>query len=217
MPKVTDEYLSEKKNIILECTEEILKDKPIYLISMRDIIKKAEFSQGVIYRYYSNLDEIYIDFINKHTTYNLLEEKIDALLCSGQNEKTILAECIIAIGEYLEELLKSVSGKTFYELMALYSYDLEKRKKVFPQLKFKQSLEYAQKKIVQFVQKNVDDGIFRFKIPMSSIITFVSCFIDGVAQNAAGNISRNNKRKSKTDISEMFRTLANAVTNFLEE
>ena len=29
MPKVTDEYLTDKKNYILECTGEILKEKPL--------------------------------------------------------------------------------------------------------------------------------------------------------------------------------------------
>ena len=40
MPKVTDEYLTDKKNYILECTGEILKEKPLYSIAMRDIIKE---------------------------------------------------------------------------------------------------------------------------------------------------------------------------------
>ena len=72
MPKVTEEYLTGKRNLILECTNEILIEKPLYQITMRDIIKKAGFSQGAIYRYYANIDEIYIDLINTNTTYNLL-------------------------------------------------------------------------------------------------------------------------------------------------
>ena len=72
MPKVTDQYLADKRNFIIECTGEILKEKPLYQVSMRDIIKKAGFSQGAIYRYYDGLDDIYVDFINKHTTNILL-------------------------------------------------------------------------------------------------------------------------------------------------
>ena len=49
MPKVTEEYLKEKRKYILECTGEILKEKPLYTVTMRDIIKKAGFSQGIIY------------------------------------------------------------------------------------------------------------------------------------------------------------------------
>lgn len=219
MPKVTDEYLTDKRNFILECTNEILEEKPLYQISMRDIIKKAGFSQGAIYRYYANIDEIYIDFINKNTTYNLLEQKIDTLLSSEQPEKTILSESIIAIGEYVDELLKSVGGKTCFELLVFYAYDSEKRNTVFPLLKFKQSLEYAQNKIVDYLIKSIQKEIFRPTISLNSIIMFIGISIDGISQNVAmGAIGDNNTDEKLTlDISEMFQILAKAVTGFLEE
>jgi len=218
MPKVKDEYLADKRNFILDCTGEILKEKPLYLITMRDIIKKAGFSQGAIYRYYSNLDEIYVDFINKHTTCNLLEQRIDALLSSEQTKKNIIAECFIVMGEYIAELLKSVVGKTFFELLVLYSCDLEKRTSIFPKLKFKQSLEYAQSKIVEYTMSNVEKGIFRTQIPIPSILLFVSVFIDGIALNVVFNAEgdHNHDSKSAADIPEMFQTLARAVIGFLE-
>ena len=218
MPKVKDEYLADKINFILACTEEILKEKPLYLITMRDIIKKANFSQGVIYRYYANIDEIYVDFINKHTDYNTLEQRIDALLSSNQSERIILEGCFIAMGEYIQELMKSIVGKTFFELTVLYSCDLEKRTSIFPKLKFKKSLAYAQNKITEYVMSNVKKGIFQPQIPVGSIILFVSAFIDGIAQSivlgAAGGNNQNSE--SATDIPEMFQTLAKAIINFLE-
>lgn len=218
MPKVTDEYLTNKKSFIIECTGEILKEKPLYLVTMRDIIKKAGFSQGVIYRYYASLDEIYVDFINKHTTHTLLEQKIDALLNSEYPEKNILEECFIAMGEYIEELLKSIVGRTFFELTVLYAYDFEKRASIFPKLKFKQSLEYAQCKIVEYITSNVEKGVLQPQIPIHSIILFVSNFIDGISQSFALNTEEiNHDTESVLDISEMFQTLSKAVINFLEE
>lgn len=217
MPKVTNEYMTDKRNFILECTGEILKEKPLYLITMRDIIKKAGFSHGIIYHYYANLDEIYVDFINKHTTHIHLEQKIDALLCSEQAEKITLSECFMAMGEYTEELLKSVVGKTFFELTVLCSYDFEKRAAIFPKLRFKQSLEYAQQKIVDYILSNVDNGVFQPQIPVRSIILFVSSFIDGLAQSMAINTaeSSNDNSEQVSDISEMFQALAKAVIGFL--
>jgi len=215
MPKVTDEYLADKKDFILECTYQILKEKPLYQIAMRDIIKKAGFSQGAIYRYYANIDEIYIDLINKNTTYNLLEQNIDTLLSSERTEKVILSECIIAIGEYIEELLKSVGGKTCFELTVFYAYDFEKRATVFSKLKFKQSLEYAQNKIMEYILSNVEKGIFNPHIPIRSIIMFVSSFIDGIAQSVATGAAAGHDNPA--DISMMFQTLAKAIIGFLED
>ena len=218
MPKVTDEYLADKRNFILECTGEILKEKPLYLVTMRDVIKKAGFSQGVIYRYYANLDEIYVDYINKHTIFNVLEQRIDTLLSSEQSERAILAECFIAMGEYIAELLKSVVGKTFFELQILYSSDFDKINAIFPKLKFKQSLEYAQYKTVEYALSKVETGVFRPQIPVKSLLAFVSVYIDGIAQsvvfNAAGG--KNSDSAPSIDIPEMFRVLAKAVIGFLE-
>lgn len=214
MPKVTEEYLADKRNFILECTGQILKEKPLYSVTMRDIIKKAGFSQGTIYHYYASLDKIYVDYINKNTTYNLLEHNIDTLLCSKGSEKEILSGCIIAIGKYIEELLKSVGGRTCFELTVLYAYDFEKRAVVFPHLKFKQSLEYAQNKIVEYVSVNTEKGIFHPQVPIRSLIMFVGSFIDGIAQSIATGAAEGHD--SPEDITAMFQILAKAVIGYLE-
>lgn len=218
MPKVTDVYLTEKREYILACTGEILKEKPLYQITMRDIIKEAGFSQGAIYRYYSSLDDIYVDFINQHTPAHPLEKEIDVLLESTQTAKTILTECFIAMGSYIEALLTSIVGQTFFELTVLYAYDTEKRDAILSQLAFKQSLAYAQQKIVEYALHNVEKGVFRPQIPVRSILLFVSSFIDGIAQSVAIHTAAgsNENIAAASDIAEMFETLAKAVIGFLE-
>ena len=218
MPKVKDDYRADKRNFILECIGEILKEKPLYLITMRDIINRAGCSQGAIYRYYANLDEIYVDFLNKHTTDTILEQKIDTLLDSKQSERTILAQCIVTMGEYIEELLASVFGRAFFELLILYSSDSEKRSILFPQLKFRQSLEYAQNKTMEFALINMDKGVFRPQIPVTTLLLFVSVFMDGIAQNVVSNAAGGGRHNTGPviNITEMFETLAEAVLKFLD-
>lgn len=213
MPKVTDEYRTGKKGFILECTGEILKQKPLYQLTMRDIIQKAAFSQGVIYRYYTNLDEILVEYINQNTTYTLLEQSMDAILHSACTEKEILIKCILAIGKYIEELLKSVGGRTCFEFIVLYAYDVEKRAEIFPKLKFKQSLEYAQSKLVEFVLRNVEAGVFQPQIPIHSIILFTGSFIDGAVQSVVTRATERNG--DLADISTLFQALATAIAGLL--
>lgn len=217
MPKVTDEYLAGKRNFILECTNEILREKPLYQITMRDIIKKAGFSQGVIYRYYANIDEIYIDLINKNPISNLLEQRIDYLVSSEQTIKSVVSDCIVSIGEYIEELLKSIGGKTCFELLVTYAYDAEKRKVIFPKLQFKQSLEYAQNKIVEYLMQKIQQGVLQTSISVDSIIMFTGISIDGIMQSVAMNTVENAEGKTIVDVPEMFQTLAKALISFLEE
>lgn len=217
MPKVTDEYLAGKRNFILECTNEILREKPLYQITMRDIIKKAGFSQGVIYRYYANIDEIYIDLINKNPISNLLEQRIDYLVSSEQTIKSVVSDCIVSIGEYIEELLKSIGGKTCFELLVTYAYDAEKRNSIFPKLQFKQSLEYAQNRIVEYLMQKIQQGVLQTSISVDSIIMFTGISIDGIMQSVAMNTVENAENKTIVDVPEMFQTLAKALISFLEE
>jgi hypothetical protein len=161
------------------------------------------------------LDEIYVDYINKNTAYSRLEQDIDTLLSSEQTETAILSECIIAMGEYIEELLKSVGGKICFELTVLCAYDFEKRAAVLPKLKFKQSLEYAQNKIVEYSLGKVEEGIFNPQIPICSIVMFISSFVDGIVQSVAtGAVAGHD---NPADISVMFQALAKAVIGFVED
>lgn len=58
MPKVKETYADEKKQFIIQCTMDVLKEKNIHQLTMRDVIKKTGFSQGTIYQYYKNLNQI---------------------------------------------------------------------------------------------------------------------------------------------------------------
>ena len=137
---------------------------------------------------------------------------------AGQPEKTILPDCIVAMGEYIQALLHSAGGKACFELVVCYAHDLEKRASIFPRLKFKQSIEYAQNRIVEFAMGNIEKGVFRPRVPIRSLFLFVSVFMDGISQMwysmRQGEIS--NDAASAADIPAMFQTLAKAVVNFLE-
>jgi AcrR family transcriptional regulator len=215
MPKVTDEYLAEKRNFIMECASEVFKEKPLYQITMRDIIKKTEYSQGAIYRYYANVDEIFADLINTNSPQSTLERSINELLCSDKKEDIIISECIVAIGEYIKELLQSIGGKTCFELLATYAYDVKRIEALLPRLKFKQSMEYAQNKTIAYLFENVQKGIFNPVIPVEAIIKFVCITIDGISNDAALRANNSENSVPEVDFSEMFDVLAKAVVNFL--
>lgn len=58
MPKVDEAYLEERRKYIIDCALEVLAEKPLEQITMRDVIRKTGFSQGTIYNYYKNMDEL---------------------------------------------------------------------------------------------------------------------------------------------------------------
>ena len=63
MPKVSDEYFEQKRKEIVDAAYRVCMRKPITSVEMKDIITETGFSHGVIYRYYSELDEVLQDLM----------------------------------------------------------------------------------------------------------------------------------------------------------
>ena len=63
MPKVSDEYIANKRKEIVDAAFRVCTKKPINSVEMKDIIEEAGFSHGVIYRYYKDLDEVLTDLV----------------------------------------------------------------------------------------------------------------------------------------------------------
>lgn len=214
MPKVSDEYIAERKAYILKCASEVLMEKPLFQVTMRDIIKKTGFSQGAIYRYYANIDEIFIALINNIPIYYDLDHEVNSLLQGNLPKAEILSNILLAIGRYLEELLLSVGGKLCSELLVYCSCDEEKRESVLPQLIFKQNLEQAQKKIIHYFLTGVQEGTIQLTVPAEQLNRFIGVTVDGIL----GHIAFSNMKKEDlvNEIRGLFQTLALSVTHFFK-
>jgi AcrR family transcriptional regulator len=217
MPKVTDKYMMDKRKIILDGVGEVYKEKQLFQIVMRDIIKKVGCSQGAIYRYYSNLDEIYLDFINSNTTQYPLEQTIDEILSSDRSRATIISEGMAALGSYLDETLKSPAGKMYFELLPLCAHDSQRTENILSRVKYRQCLGSAQQKMVEYLISNIQQGLFRPSVDIEALLMFICVSIDGIAIDAAQSMTRDDKTKTdfKVDVPEMFAVLAKAMINLL--
>ena len=62
--KVSQEYLTGKRRKILEATKELIIERGFKDISVRNIKEKAEISQGTIYVYFKNKEEIFVSLVD---------------------------------------------------------------------------------------------------------------------------------------------------------
>jgi AcrR family transcriptional regulator len=112
MPVATLEVLRERerevrRELILSAARKLFADKDFRSVTVREIAKKAGVSPGTIYRYYENLDELFLDVFfagAREITGRLDEEYELKSSCSLQRF------CEIYIG-YLNE------NMTFYQMM----------------------------------------------------------------------------------------------------
>ena len=74
MPKVTQDYIDKKREMIVDAAYKVCLRKPVQMVNIMDVIKEAGLSQGAIYRYYANLDEILVDMVTKmRRDYNIID------------------------------------------------------------------------------------------------------------------------------------------------
>jgi len=112
MPVATLEVLREKerevrRELILSAARKLFAEKDFRSVTVREIAKEAGVSPGTIYRYYENLDELFLDifFAGAQEITQRLDEEYDM-----QNGCSLLRFCEIYI-DYLNE------NMTFYQMM----------------------------------------------------------------------------------------------------
>ena len=63
MPKVSPEYIASKKRLITDAAYQLCLEKTVSTVTMQDIINRTGLSQGGIYRFYRDIDEIFADML----------------------------------------------------------------------------------------------------------------------------------------------------------
>ena len=152
MPKVKESYTEEKKEFILHCTREVLREKAFNQLTMRDVIRKTGFSQGAIYQYYKNLDEI-LNVIICQYMYRMKEE-----IESCTKEETEFDSCYEAVCNCLVRLYEE-SPVVFEAVMGEVSFSREKGSKDDVLHEIYLVGEELNEIIIRILKKGMENGI----------------------------------------------------------
>ncbi|MEY9979822.1 TetR/AcrR family transcriptional regulator [Lysinibacillus sp. RC79] len=182
MPKVSHEYVQEKKNSILEAAITVCKVKPLYDISMRDIIKASGVSQGGIYRYYSDLDEVLVDVINQVNANADYKHIIDGITGTSNSPSETIIKLFSFLGEYMKENVSTV-GKIQFELTILFANNPEREKKILSNIVENESGQYLMQQIFHSIHKGISSGCFQLEISIEDLSTFMMTSIDGIVRD----------------------------------
>ena len=129
MPKVTQEYINQKKNLIVQSAAICCDKKAVCSVTMQDVIDESGLSQGGIYRFYQNIDDILVDVLkwvssipiyDKNKVINNFIEKISpgksqmiALIKAGCFDKLIPNQTRKVFVQNFLFCLKNISTHTF--------------------------------------------------------------------------------------------------------
>jgi AcrR family transcriptional regulator len=185
MPKVTENYKKEKAEKIVKATIEVLKIKPLYNITMLDIIKTAGLSKGGIYLYFNDIDDLLVEAIN------MIGKEQDAIEFSSVLDDESIESSLVSIFEMLGDYIDSspaIIGKIRFELMIYISNNPEKADSIIPKLKLKNIGTQFMENVAILIQKGIEKNVFCKELPIEIVMNNISAYIEGISDLVVSSI-----------------------------
>ena len=182
MPKVNPEYFDRKREFILDAAFNICMRKPLHQITMKDIIRESGISQGGIYRYYKNVDEILVEVMNKSCSNIDYKKMIDDILVSSKTSTETLKNLFDLLANYLNDSAATL-GKFHFELTELIAYEPDRINNISTQNRHVDNIQYLMSQLFTVIRSGVSTGEFQPALQINDILCFIATSIDGVVLN----------------------------------
>lgn len=179
MPKVKPEHAERKKAEIVDAAKRVCRRKPVYEVAMRDIVLESGMSQGGVYKYFANIDEVFVAILNQETLTSSIKERVDVLFQSQSAPAEKLDQFLRIIGQHIVSSIKE-DGSIYYELVALYSKDPARFETVKGQLHEVSNLQYLQKSFTAFLVEQLETGTFKTTMQKEEVLTLMEVYMTGL-------------------------------------
>lgn len=184
MPKVSEEYIMQKKQTIVDAAYQVCLKKPVSAVTMMDIIKETGLSQGGIYRFYPDLDAILQAMILKlRQNFNIIAET-DQIFESFKDcppGKFSYAICML-LADRMEQNLMDVQ-KINFDLSVLAINEPDRVQKILGGIEQEGNMEHLTKSTVKLISEKIDNGDCKPRVPLEDIMQFISCAYGGIERN----------------------------------
>lgn len=178
MPKVSKEYFESKRKIILDAALKVFSKKPSYTVSMKDIIKESKLSQGGVYKYYSNIDDIIISLINKN---KIAVNPKDIIKDNYNNPKKVIFEFLKEFINYFFESHNEYV-KIFFELHPILINDKKRLKKYISKTNSVNHPRYWFKELFIYLDKKTEENYFNPIAKLSDIYAQIISMLGGIGE-----------------------------------
>ena len=217
MPKVTEEYITNKKKKIVDAAYELCLEKTVSTVTMQDIINRTGLSQGGIYRFYKDIDEIFADMLANLRLRVTIKEQVDEIL--AQEELLPTAEVTYRIfdmlADHMEEELMSVQ-KVDFELSVLAMNAPHRVEKILKGAGGVGNKEYLMRRMAEFYQKKAVGGQLQAKVGPEELISYITSAYTGIQTCAiVYHCYNKNPIAQMYDVRGQHRVLAKTVNYLL--
>ena len=184
MPKVSEEYILNKKKSIVDATYRVCLRKPVEMVTMTDVIEETGLSQGGIYRFYKDLDEILSDMIVvMRQDYNIID-RMDAVTSdTDASFEEITHKVCDILAEVMEEHLLDIQ-KINFDLTVMGINEPDRAAKIINGIKGgKGNFEHLAKFTMPMLEKACREKKLVPKKKPEDIFKFISAAYTGIEMN----------------------------------
>ncbi len=213
MPKVSEDYFDKKKQSIVDAAYRVCLKKPVEMVTMTDVIEETGLSQGGIYRFYKDLDEILSDLVTSmRRDYNIIDD-FEALGKEADNlsfNEAIYRFCDI-LGEAMEAHLMDIQ-KINFDLTVLAINEPDRAEKIIGGTKGRGNMEYMAQIVLPLLMKASEENHFVLKGTPEELFDFISSAYVGIEMNCILSACYGRgKTGSKANPRQQFKTLAKTI------
>lgn len=183
MPKVTQEYMDNKRRMIVDCAYRVCLRKPVEMVTISDVIAETGLSQGGIYRFYKDLDEILSDMISGMRREYNITDKLDAAVADKKASFEYITRKICSIlAEVMEEHLMDIQ-KINFDLTVLAINEPERAEKIIRGVKGKGNMEHLATVIFPYLAIACRNSKLKPKHDPAELFQFISSAYVGIETN----------------------------------
>lgn len=203
MPKVTEEYIVSKKKKITDAAYELCLEKTVSTVTMQDIIDRTGLSQGGIYRFYRDIDEIFADMIRQMRERVSIREKIDEIL--GEKDalppREITNRLFAMLADFMESELMGIE-KIDFELSVLAMNMPQRIEKIMGGLPEVGNMEYLTLRTMEYCKEQAALGRIRPGVNAEELLAFISSAYGGIQMTCIVN---NCYRHERNPLAALYR------------
>lgn len=217
MPKVTEEYFANKKKEIVDAAYRVCLRKPVSTVTMMDIIKETGLSQGGIYRFFPDLDEILREMILKMRQHFGIIEETDEIFQTYQNQSVsefCEAICML-LADRMEQNLMDIQ-KINFDLSVLAINEPERVSKILNNIQTEGNMEHLTKCTVELISRQIAAGICHPRVAPEDLMQFIACAYGGIERNCIiSNCYKMGPMSVQYSPRPLFKTLAKTIAYLL--
>ena len=184
MPKVSEEYFENKRNAILDAAQRVCNKKPVYEVTMRDIIRECGLSQGGIYRFFENLDDVFAGLLNRYYDASDFEEQTKRIFYANIPPAQVIQKLCRYLTIYKMQTIRDY-GKMIFELQALLQQSPARYRALRDKLLEQAAYERLKGHFCDFCNLQIDLCNFHPVMEREKIYCFLFAAFDGIDRSAA--------------------------------